>query len=395
MDMNQNTLRPGLTPLLLLVLLGCLLFAATAPAATTTTLRRTPTYLKPATNGHRFLFVVDISSGMKSLDAANRQALFDMIFTGLDGQMRTGDSFGLWLFHDELRAGEFPMQVWVETNALESASFAAKFLREQKYSGKSRPGLMVPRLVSLIKNVRDVNVILLSNGETPIEGTPFDTNITGVIERRKADQRKDGKPFVTSLVARGGEFVSGSVVLAGEPFALPERPVVALAVTPGTNHVAATNALAAAPVKPAAPATPPKKVMQIVTKTNSAPAHNLATTPASVVQPSPALAAAPQPPPPVTPLPSLFSDPMPVAARELPLPSDAVRVAPSAAEQTPATPVPVAPAVISAPASPTATLFLVIGGSLLAGCLALLFLVLRRGRREPAVSFISQSMGRD
>jgi hypothetical protein len=278
--------------------------------------------------------------------------------------------------------------------------------------------------------VRDVNVILISNGEMTLEGTPFDANIAGVYERRKADRNKEQKPFVTLLVARGGAILSGTVVLAGEYFALPERPVSALASAAGTNRTAAvTNAAAAHPavppqveigepqttvslnLQPAPPAAPPKKkVMQIVTKTNSTPPAkpvSVAATPVTnpgVAVPPPVpsntvTAVVPQPDPappapaptPVAPLPSLFTDPMPVAARGPALPPDAVPI--SAVVQTSSAPAAV-PAVATMPSGTGAGLLFVIGGGLLASCLALLFLVLRRGRSATTGSFITQSMGR-
>lgn len=403
--------RSGCIALLLWAGLGAASLTAPARAATTTTLPRLPMHPKPAPDGQRFLFVVDISSGTRSLDAANRQALFDLIFTGLEGQMRTGDSFGLWLFNDELHAGQFPMQVWVETNTLASASLAARYLREQKYAGKSRPEMVMPRLLNLVKSVRDVNVILISNGEKPLEGTPFDANISGVYERRKADRNKEQKPFVTLLVARGGAIVSGAVVLAGEYFALPDRPASPLASAAGTNRVAtAPDAVAArrAPPpqveigepqttvslnpQPAPPAAPPKKkVMQIVTRTNPAPATNpVAMTALPVTNTS--VAAVPVPAPtPVAPLPSPFTDAMPVAARGPALSPDAV---PLTDIEPTAPPVAAAPAILTTPGGTSGGYLIAIGGVLLAGCLALLFLVLRRGRRELDGSFITQSMGR-
>lgn len=415
----RSHFRSGCSALLLFACFGSTVFTAPAQAATTTTLPRLPMHLKPAPDGQRFLFVVDISSGTKSLDAANRQALFDLIFTGLEGQMRTGDSFGLWLFNDELHAGQFPMQVWVATNTLASASLAAKYLREQKYSGRSRPDVVMKRLLSLIKSVRDLNVIFVSNGEKSLEGTPFDTNIAGVYERRKADRNKEQKPFVTLLVAHGGAIVSGAVVLAGEYMALPERPLPALASAVGTNRVSTvTSAVAAHPaaapkVEIGEPQTtvslnpqpaPPqkKKVIQFVTKTNSAlPANSVAATaslPAStqiagaVTTQSEARPPAPAPVP-VAPLPSLFSDPMPVVAREPALPPDAVPLAAMTPASASASPV-AAPAVVMLPAGTSAGLLLTIGGGLLAGCLALLFLVVRRARHERNGSFITQSMSR-
>ena len=197
--------------------------------------RRTiPALPRPAPDGHRFLFVVDISEGMRATDAANRQALFDMLFTGLDGQMRTGDTFGLWLYNDKLHAGTFPMQIWDEKDPLPAASLATKFLRDQPYAGKSRPGVFMPPLRKLIEGVRDVNVLVISQCKPALQGTPFDTNIAAIVRRKRDERETAAKPFVTALVARKGEIVSGGVVIAGEAIVLPERPPPLLAAR-GTN----------------------------------------------------------------------------------------------------------------------------------------------------------------
>jgi hypothetical protein len=204
--------------------------------------RATPAKPRPAPDGHRFLFVVDISAPMRATDAANRQALFDMLFTGLDGQMRSGDTFGLWLYNEKLHAGGFPMQIWDEKDPLPAASLATKFLRDQPYAGTSRPGALMPSLFKLIENVHDVNVLVISSGKPALKGTPFDTNIAAIVSRKRNERETAQKPFVTALVARGGTIVTGAVVIAGEPLLLPERPAAVLAAK-GTN----------APAQPAKP----------------------------------------------------------------------------------------------------------------------------------------------
>ena len=412
------------------ILLFSTLALAAANGATPTTIPRTrPSVPRLAPAGERFLFVVDISFAMRASESANRQALFDLIFTGLEGQMRTGDSFGLWLFNDALHAQEFPMQVWEEPKALDVASLATKFLREQKYSGKCQPGVMMQRLLKLIKTVRDVNVMILSDGAA-LKGTPFDANIAAVYERRKAERSKAQKPFITALVARGGAIVSGAVVLAGESVELPVRPAPALAAK-GTNSLAAPTspapAIAAEPrvtqpnpsARPEAgepqttvsltpqPATPPvPKVIRILTHSNapprnasvtaSAPANPLA---AGVPPPlSPSVAPAPAPPPAAqTALPDLLRpEPLPIAARGFspPIPADArpVSPAPQAAADAATPPQPAVTAVAAPPSGTISAVLLAIGGGLLAGCLWLLALVLRRSRSPAPVSIITRSM---
>src|SRR3954463_7212557 len=62
--------------------------------------------------GNRFLFVVETSPGMARLDHGGRQAVVDLIYTGIAGQMRKGDTFAIWNFNDQVFAGAYPMQIW-------------------------------------------------------------------------------------------------------------------------------------------------------------------------------------------------------------------------------------------------------------------------------------------
>ena len=438
----------------LFILLIHILTLAALPAAPATTIPRTrPAPLRPAPDGQRFLFAVDISSAMRGTEAANRQALFDLIFTGFDGQMRTGDSFGFWLFNQELHQ-EFPMQVWEESKPIEAASNAAKFLREQKYSGKSRADVLMPRLLKLVKNVRDVTVVILSDGEATIEGTPFDAKISAVYERRKSERNKEQKPFVTVLIARGGMIVTGAVVIAGEYVELPARPAPALAGGGATNSVSSTgNALpiAAAPnpvIPPSQPGAPPEtgepktsvsltthpavptvqpatpsgsKDIRIVTRSNPPPQQALVAAAASVSTHSPAALlpareppatpsiskAPPEPPKPPNPSPleATTAPPPTVATVASAQPEQLFRPAMTVAAREPAPSIPgeadpmskPAPSVTVAvmPASGlTGIAFLTIGGVLLAGCVGLLALVLRRPKPSQQTSIITRSMDR-
>src|SRR6185436_19666862 len=85
---------------------------------------------RPAANeGSRFLFVVETSTAMLPFEHAGRQVVFDLIFSGANGQMQSGDTIGIWTFGDDLRAGVFPMQGWTPEHKLQLAGQVGLFLK--------------------------------------------------------------------------------------------------------------------------------------------------------------------------------------------------------------------------------------------------------------------------
>src|SRR5687767_6749972 len=94
----------------------------------------------PPPPGNRYLFVVETSAPMTRFEHAGRQAVFDLIFSGADGRMRRGDTYGVWTFNEEVFAGQFPMQIWQgDKGALNHASNLGRFLKAQTYQKTGRP----------------------------------------------------------------------------------------------------------------------------------------------------------------------------------------------------------------------------------------------------------------
>src|SRR5467141_3701397 len=88
-------------------------------------------------DGNRFLFIVETSSGSSRLEYGGRQAAFDLIYTGVSAQMHAGDTFGLWTFNEGVFAGVYPMQIWTPDN-IELATSAGQFLKQQRYEKKGK-----------------------------------------------------------------------------------------------------------------------------------------------------------------------------------------------------------------------------------------------------------------
>jgi len=177
----------------------------------------------PNPSGERYLFIVGTSSSMERLDQGGRQALFELLFTGLDGHMRPGDTYGVWTFNDELNAGGFPMQVWHTNDLLQLTSAATLHVKEQKYRDRLHTDVALGPALNLVKSIGEVTLIFITDDTMRVKGTPFDDVINGIYKKRGDEVRNTQQPFVSMFVGRHGQLANVSVVLAGERLNLPPR----------------------------------------------------------------------------------------------------------------------------------------------------------------------------
>src|ERR1700712_1643130 len=61
---------------------------------------------------NRWLLIVETSRAMAPRAEAITKSVGDLLRSGMNGQLRAGDSVGLWTYNNELHAGEFPLQTW-------------------------------------------------------------------------------------------------------------------------------------------------------------------------------------------------------------------------------------------------------------------------------------------
>jgi len=247
-----------------------------------------PMNIPPAPDGERFLFILDVSSGMENLQAGNETALYELISTGVGGYMRAGDTYGIWTFNKETYTDKLSMQVWDPKRSKQLATIAAAAVNNQNYEKSCNMKQLMQRLTSVIHAVSNVTFFVLTDGDTDMVGTPFDKTINAEYRKQNRLRKQVKRPFVATLVVRDGWFVESKVRVVGQAIELPERPPsLLLAQTNAT--MTATSSLASAkiatspplrgpalslsngpPGTPALAAEPPKrKVMQIITKTNN------------------------------------------------------------------------------------------------------------------------------
>src|SRR4026207_1131350 len=116
---------------------------------------------KPAPPGNRFLFILETSAGMSRLEHGGRQAIFDLIYSGVDGRMRKGDTYGIWTFNEQVFAGVYPMQTWDGQRNLEHAASAGRYLKAQRYEKEGTSTNLINQLQAVLRVAKDLSVFIV------------------------------------------------------------------------------------------------------------------------------------------------------------------------------------------------------------------------------------------
>jgi len=272
-----------------------------------------------APDGQRYLFILENSSAMEDLQPANEATLFELVRSGIDGQMLAGDTYGVWTYNKTTVAGKFPMRVWEPKRSTQQATIAAAFINQQPYDKSANMKELMGDLTDVVRAVNNLTVLLISDGSTEVHGTPFDKSINSEYRSQNRVRRHAKRPFVTTLIVRDGWYVQGRVTVGGAHIELPERtpPVLALqppatnapptkvvasvappsaphassasipAASAPSNEVASGTAAAASATNGVVLAPPKKKVIEIVTKPPKPAPVETAEEPAKLVETSP------------------------------------------------------------------------------------------------------------
>jgi hypothetical protein len=178
--------------------------------------------LRPVEN--RYLFILEISKEMKREEKVSKNVVAQLIYTGVMGQMKAGDTFGIWTYNDTLHAGAFPVQTFVWEDRESIARRTMEYLDEQKFTGAAHLENALLPMLKLVTNSPNLTVILVSDGKQAVAGTPYDREIRA-LHNKYYEELHDAKlPFITALVANHGEFISYAVSSSLGPVRIPKIP---------------------------------------------------------------------------------------------------------------------------------------------------------------------------
>ena len=172
----------------------------------------------------RILVIVETSAAMQKRAENVQKLVGETISSGLGGDMRSGDTVGLWTFNDALHSGQFPLQLWTKATRQRVAVTMVQFLQQQRYEKSARPAVIWETLTNIVARSERITVVIISTGSEAIKGTPFDEGIAQNFSKNEEAQKKTKMPFVTILRAFQGKFIGFSVNMAPWPMELPEYP---------------------------------------------------------------------------------------------------------------------------------------------------------------------------
>lgn len=339
-----------------------------ASAAITTAPRTGP-------EGNRFLFVVDTSSSMKRIDQGGRQVVYDLVYSGLDGRMQPGDTLGVWTFGDEVKGGVFPVQYWSSEKSPALATQISQFLKEQVAGKYSRLDNAITNVERLAKSVKDMDVVIVTSAATRFKLDDSWAVLQQAWKGRVDEAKKNNKPLVLTIAARGGQIMQTMLTVGNEPLQLaappPRRPAATTRASSDMDPPPATKTKATREPIIMQGTSKPRPIESIPTK--------FAPPPPPPAETDPLLNPTPEP----TPVPVLNPD-NPIVDSSKAGSQPQLRV--SAREPGTAAPA------SSAPAGASARMLIVAGITLLlvAGILGIWVLIYVRSRNR--VSYISRSM---
>ncbi len=201
--------------------------------------------------GNRYLLIVETSGATQRRRDGVVNAAGDLIASGMHGQLRPGDTLGVWTYNETLLAGRFPIEIWLPEEGDALIRRVLKFLQDQKYEKQGRPEAFLPQMTRLIEGSQFITVVLISSGQAELRGTPFDGPINQFYKSWQDQQNKARMPFVTVLQATRGKITQYAVSAAPQPAVFPEYPKELLAPAPQQAADGPAAATAAPKAKPA------------------------------------------------------------------------------------------------------------------------------------------------
>jgi hypothetical protein len=393
-----------------------------------------------ATVPGRYLLIVETSDDMRRRTEGTQKLLGELMRSGFNGQLRPGDTIGVWTFNDQLHTGVFPLQLWTPQTREKTAAGLVGFLKAQRYEKSGNLTPVLPEMASVVKDSDKITVLLVTTGADKIRGTPFDAEINDTYALNQSVQEKARLPYVTILRAVKGEFSGFTVNTPPWPVEFPKfspppatpKPVAAVpspaadaekeqqrlaalrrtleggtvisatgtvSVTTLSDGTAAANkqATQSAAPSPALPASTPATLSS--TPPNPVPEPPAPISNANVAAPAPIPVA-------VEPSPAVFKVVTETKATPPPQPKPVAPVVASPPSRpkpapTAAVPLPVQPAPtgVETPAEHTLprSVILIAGTALVLVALALLVVLLRRPTRRPPerISLITRSLDKE
>jgi len=195
----------------------------------------TPVAMAAQTNApseSRYLLIFNTSAAMKRRSENVQRVTGDLIYTGMNGQMRSGDTIGVWTYSDKLQSGQLPLLRWTPEKRGNLAARVSEFLRTQKYEKAADFSVVLSALQHVTTNSTKLTVLVVSDGLSRLSGTPFDAEINAAYEPFSETQKEQRMPFVTVLRVKDRAYLGYAVTPSPWVVEFPKFPPDPVVVAP-------------------------------------------------------------------------------------------------------------------------------------------------------------------
>ena len=214
---------------------------------------------------YRYLFLYDCSYSMAKAAPNGRQAIADLIYSGLQGRLLPGEVFGVWPFHAQVFTHRIAPMTWQPGGHQALSDGTLALLKVIKNEKASKMDVLWREVAQAARGSELFTAIVVSDGDDLFKGTPFDAALNQIVKAHAKELRRARKPFLAVLSAVKGQFVAYTIGPAGEPIdfqtlnqqiarVIPPEPLAPLMTNMvTTNIIIVTNFPVVATNAPAAP----------------------------------------------------------------------------------------------------------------------------------------------
>jgi hypothetical protein len=206
-----------------------------------------------AQSANRWLFIFNTSASMRNRTNGMQAETQDLLTTAMHGNLRPGDTIGIWTYNSELHADEAPLQTWSPKTAPAIAYNTVLFLQQHAYGKSASFDDVLANLLRVVKISDTITIILISDGTDAIKGTPFDAQLASFYKTNYSAQKIARMPVITVLRGEKGALTTNSLALGPWPVDIPQVP-----------PPAPVKAAAKKPAVVVTPPPPPKPVPSLV-----------------------------------------------------------------------------------------------------------------------------------
>lgn len=165
----------------------------------------------PPAPASRFLLVFNTSSGMSRRAEQMQGGAGNLVASGFKGEIKNGDTIGVWTYNDSLHTGQFPLRRWAAQSRQVIAAELVDFIKQQKFEKRASLVEVVESLTTLTRKSDRLTILIFTDGVEAINGTPFDKEINLALKANESDLRKSKMPFVVVLRSEKGTIIGQTV----------------------------------------------------------------------------------------------------------------------------------------------------------------------------------------